>query len=467
MRARKPQPPAEPETGTVAGLDHDGAGVVRGAKAAFVPGALPGEEVRFVRRRRHRQYDEAELLEVLRPSADRVEPRCAHFGVCGGCALQHMAPQAQLAAKQAELAEALQRIGRVAPEQWFAPLSGPHWAYRRRARLGARYVIKRERVLVGFRERQKPYVAALTRCEILAPPVGTLIEPLGVLLTGMAGREAIPQIEVAVGEGATALVLRVLDALPSADLDALRGFEREHGVHFFLQPGGLDTVRPLTPPAPRLAYALPRFGLELEFEPVDFIQVNGELNRELVGRALDLLGCGPGDRVLDLFCGLGNFTLPIARSGAAVVGVEGDAGLVARARRNAEREGLTGAEFAVANLAQPQTPPQTQSPPRLHPDATPAPWLAGSYTHVLLDPPRAGALEMLPAVAALRPGRIVYVSCHPGSLARDLGILCGEHGYRLRGAGIVDMFPHTTHVESIALLERPAGRSERRGQRPA
>ncbi len=451
MSARRLQPPAEPETGTVAGLDHDGAGVVRGAKAAFVPGALPGEEVRFVRRRRHRQHDEAELLEVLRPSADRVEPRCAHFGVCGGCALQHMAPQAQLAAKQAELAEALQRIGRVAPEQWFAPLSGPHWAYRRRARLGARYVTKRERVLVGFRERQKPYVAALTRCEILAPPVGTLIEPLGALLTGLAGRESIPQIEVAVGEGATALVLRVLDALPAADLDALRGFEREHGVHFFLQPGGLDTVQPLTPPAPRLAYALPRFGLELEFEPVDFIQVNGELNRELVGRALDLLGCGPGDRVLDLFCGLGNFTLALATRADRVTGIEGAKPLVERARAGAAREherrhaqGLPfgATDFRVANLF----------------EFDEAAWASlGAVDRCLIDPPRDGAMAIAKVLATAkhRPKRIVYVSCNPATLARDLGILVNEGGWLLASAGVVNMFPQTSHVESMAVLDSP------------
>ncbi|MCU0761043.1 MAG: 23S rRNA (uracil(1939)-C(5))-methyltransferase RlmD [Steroidobacteraceae bacterium] len=444
MSPRASRLPADPEVGTIAGLNHDGAGVVRGAKAAFVPGALPGEEVRFARRQRHRQHDDAELIEVLQPSPDRVEPRCSHFGVCGGCALQHMAPAAQLLAKQAELAEALQRIGRVEPEAWFEPLAGPQWAYRRRARLGAKYVPKRGRVLVGFRERAKPYVAALSGCEILAPPVGRLIEPLSQMLTGMSTRESIPQVEVAVGEGATVLVFRVLVELPAADLEALRAFERTHGVHAFLQPGGLDTVRPLSPPGPRLAYALPRFGLELEFEPVDFVQVNGELNRALVARAVELLDCGPGDRVLDLYCGLGNFTLPIARTGAAVVGVEGDAGLVARARRNAARHGLDGASFAVADLASAE--PGSR------------PWLAGPYTHVMLDPPRAGALQMLPAVAALEARRVVYVSCHPGSFARDLGLLCGEHGYRLRGAGVVDMFPHTTHVESIAVLERPSGR---------
>jgi hypothetical protein len=225
-----------------------------------------------------------ELLEVLEPSPDRVAPRCAHFGVCGGCALQHLAPEAQRVAKQAELAEALQRIGRVTPETWFEPLAGPRWGYRRRARLGAKFVAKRGRVLVGFRERQKPYVAALERCEILAAPVDALIEPLATMLTGFAAREAIPQIEVAVADAAVALVFRVLSELPAADLDALRAFERAHGVSIYLQPGGLDTVRPLSPPAPRLSYALPRFDLDLEFEPIDFIQVNGALNRELVAR---------------------------------------------------------------------------------------------------------------------------------------------------------------------------------------
>jgi len=436
-----------PETGSVAGLNHDGAGVVRGAKAAFVAGALPGEEIRFVRRLRHRQHDEADLLEVLQPSPDRVVPQCPHFGICGGCALQHLAPSAQLAAKQVELAEALQRLGKVAPAQWFEPLAGPLWGYRRRARLGAKYVAKRERVLVGFRERQKPYVAALTRCEILAPPVGALIEPLSALLTGMGAREAIPQIEVAVGDDVTALVFRILTDLGAQDRAAFDAFEQAHGVRVYLQRGGLESVQPLNPPAPRLSYALPRFDLRLEFEPVDFIQVNGELNRALVGRTVDLLGCGPGDRVLDLFCGLGNFTLPIARTGATVVGVEGDAGLVARARQNGSANGIEGASFAVANLAAA--------------DLGLAPWLQGPYTHVLLDPPRAGALEMLPAIAALRPGRIVYVSCHPASLARDLGLLCSEHGYRLEGAGVVDMFPHTTHVESIAVLERRVGKVRR------
>jgi 23S rRNA (uracil1939-C5)-methyltransferase len=441
--SRSKSVPQPPEVAQIAALNHDGAGVVKEGKTAFVPGALPGETVRYSRVMRHRQYDEARLLEVLQPSPDRVVPRCAHFGVCGGCALQHMSPAAQVAAKRVELADALARIGRVEPETWLEPLEGPVWGYRRRARLGAKYVPKRGRALVGFRERAKPYVAALERCEILASPVDALIAPLSELLTGLAGREAIPQIEVAVAEGATALVLRVLEDLGRDDMAALAAFEQRHGVHFYLQRGGLETVQPLTPPAPRLQYSLPDFDLQLEFTPVDFIQVNAAVNRALVTRAVDLLGAGPGDRVLDLFCGLGNFTLALARRAGHVTGVEGDAGLVARARRNAQLNGIDNAAFHAVNLAAA--------------DALDAPAFAGPWTHVLIDPPRAGAIELLPHLARLAPRRIVYISCHPGSLARDVGELCANAGMALRAAGVLDMFPHTNHVESIAVLE-PRGR---------
>lgn len=442
-RARVKAPPV-PETGTVVALNHDGAGVIRDAKAVFVPGALPGESIRFARVSHHRQYDEGELLEVLEASPDRVVPACSHFGVCGGCALQHMAPAAQLAAKQKEVAENISRIGRVEPLRWLEPLQGPVWAYRRRARLGAKFVTKRGRVLVGFRERQKPYVAALTRCEILAAPVGNLIEPLSDLLTGMVRGNVVPQIEVAVAESDTVLIFRVLEDLPQADLDALAAFEQQHAVRVYLQPGGMHTVQPLRAPAAVLRYSLPAQGLEFEFEPVDFVQVNGEVNRSLVTLALDLLDPGPEDRVLDLFCGLGNFTLPLAQRAGSVVGVEGDAGLVQRARDNAARNSIANASFHVANLASA--------------DGSGGPGFDGRFTRVLMDPPRAGALEILPRVVALAPQRIVYVSCHPGTLARDLGVLCGEHGYVLSAAGVIDMFPHTNHVESIAVLDRPASR---------
>lgn len=430
--------PAEPETGRVESLNHDGAGVVHAGKTVFVAGALPGELVRFVRRRAHSQYDEAELEAVLEPAATRVTPRCAHFGTCGGCALQHLDGAAQLAIKQQQLGAALERIGKVSPREWLAPLAGPQWQYRRRARLGARYVRARGRSMVGFRERLSSHVAELRRCEVLGAPVDNLLEPLGALLTALSIRERVPQVEVSVADACTVLVLRVLDAPSDADRQLLLEFEARHGLRLYLQPGGLDTVQPLREPVAALDYALPDFGLRLKFLPSDFIQVNGELNRALVTRVVQLLELDGQSRVLDLFCGLGNFTLAMARQAAGVVGVEGDAGLVARAADNAAANGIANAAFHSANLASAGI------------DA--APWARGPYTHVLLDPPRAGAREVLPMVGRLAPRRLVYVSCHPGSLARDLGELVHEHGFELLAAGVADMFPQTAHVESVAVL---------------
>lgn len=436
--SRGAKPPGPPEEGCVAALNHDGEGVLRGAKTAFVPGALPGERIVFQRVRRHRQHDEGALVEVLDPSPSRVNPKCAHFGICGGCAMQHLDPVAQLAAKQSELAESLLRIGRVEPERWLEPLAGPVWNYRRRARLGAKWVPKRGRVLVGFRERQKPYIAALERCEVLASPLDSLITPLSDLLTGLEAKASIPQIEAAVGEDGVLLVFRNLVELSAADRAALIAFGRAQGLRICLQPGGLDSIVALDGSSTTLEYRLPKENLAFEFLPTDFIQVNGEMNRALVSRAIDLLELESSHRVLDLFCGLGNFTLPIARRVREVVGIEGEAGLVARARRNAARNQLSNASFHVANLAEPDGGSAA---------------LSGRFDRVLLDPPRAGALEVLPRLVKLGATRMVYVSCHPGTLARDVGVLCAEHGYRLVAAGVVDMFPHTTHVESIAVLE--------------
>ncbi|MBU3671298.1 MAG: 23S rRNA (uracil(1939)-C(5))-methyltransferase RlmD [Sinobacteraceae bacterium] len=428
------------EEGVVIALNHDGDGVIRDSKTVFVAGALEGERVRFQRTAKHRQHDEAKLLEVLEASPSRVEPRCAHFGICGGCALQHLSPTAQLASKQNELAATLERIGKVTPREWLAPIEGPTWGYRRRARLGAKYVAKRGRVLVGFRERNKPYVAALERCEILASPVDALITPLAELLTGLEARQSIPQIEVAVGESVTVLVFRVLEDLSSADRAALLAFEAaQQGLRVYVQRGGPDTVQPLQGEAARLHYTLPAEGLRYEFLPTDFVQINAEVNRALVTHAVTQLQVGPSDRVLDLFCGLGNFTLPIARRAREVLGLEGDAALVERARHNAALNKLDNAHFKAANLFDP---------------AVFATVIGGAVDRVLLDPPRAGALEILPQLAALAPRRMVYVSCHPGTLARDLGVLCHEHGFQLVAAGVIDMFPHTHHVESIAVLER-------------
>jgi len=424
----------------VTSLAHDGRGVARHeGKTVFVAGALPGERVRCLRYRLHRQYDEARLVEVLQASPDRIEPRCAAFGICGGCALQQLAPARQVEFKQAQLAEELARIGRVTPAAWLAPLTGPEWKYRRRARLGARYVPRKDRVLVGFRERASAHVTEAARCEVLVPPVDGLLAPLGELIGSLSIRARVPQIEVAGGAGNMVLVLRVLDPPTAADLAQLRAFAARHGVELWLQPGGIETAAPLDPPGAGLGYALPGFGLRLRFLPTDFVQINAVLNERMVDQAVTLLAPGPGDRVLDLFCGLGNFTLALARRAARVTGVEGDPGLVARARANAGLNGIDNAEFFTGNL--------------FEPDAA-VPWARGRYDRVLLDPPRAGAREILPLVAASGANRVVYVSCHPGSLARDAGILVQEHGFRLAAAGVMDLFPHTAHIESIAVFER-------------
>jgi len=385
-------------------------------------------------------------LEVLEPSAERVVPKCAHFGVCGGCALQHLSPEAQLDIKQTELRDNLERVGKVTPREWLPPLRGPVWNYRRRARLGAKFVTKKDRVVVGFRERLAPYVAEVHTCEVLADPVGKLIAPIAAMLNELSIRHRIPQIEAAVADNVVALVFRVLDTPSPDDLDKLRAFAQLHAVRFYLQTGGLDSVTPLDGPAQSLRYGLPQFDLQLEFTPTDFVQINAAINQALVGRAVELLGLTPESSVLDLFCGLGNFTLALARNAGRAVGVEGEKGLVERARHNANLNGISNADFHLADLGKPL-------------DAG-LPWLQESYSHVLLDPPRAGASEVLASISRLNPQRVLYISCHPGSLARDLGLLVNEHGMSLVAAGVMDMFPHTTHVESMAILE-PARRKGR------
>ena len=435
---------AAPEEAQVEGLTHEGEGVVHGGKTVFVAGALPGERIRFQRTRRHRQHDDGALIEVLQASPARVVPRCPHFGVCGGCVLQHLESAAQLAAKEGELRDALARVARATPARWLPPLEGPHWGYRRRARLGAKFVRKKSAVVVGFRERAAPFIAQLRSCDVLAAPAGELIAPLAAMLTELSIREHVPQIEVAVAGNGTALVLRVLAAPSQEDMARLEAFSAEHGVRLFLQPAGLDSVRELGRPGEPLHYRLPRFDLDMQFAPTDFIQVNGPVNEALVQRAVELLELTPAARVLDLYCGLGNFSLPLARHAAQVVGVEGDAALIARARGNAHHNGLRNAEFHLADLAAP-------------PDAA-LPWMHHAYTHVLLDPPRTGAPAVLATLARIAPQRLLYISCHPGSLARDLGVLVHEHGFALDAAGVVDMFPHTAHVESLALLTADGGR---------
>jgi 23S rRNA (uracil1939-C5)-methyltransferase len=439
-RRRRRKLPSEPVEAVIDDLSHDGRGVaVHGEKKLFVHGALPGERVRVKVTDRRRNYDEGEALEILQASPDRIEPLCPHFGQCGGCSLQHLEPGRQIQAKQNTLTQNLERIGKVAPETLWAPLTGSLWGYRRKARLSVRYVHKKERVLVGFRERYGRFVADMQECHVLDPRIADRLQELSDLIYRMDGRRAIPQVEVACGDHACALVFRHLEPLSEGDLEQLRGFARHSGIAVLLQPAGPDSIASLEPDSVTLDFALPAFDLVLEFLPSDFVQVNAEMNRKMVGRAIELLAPDEQDRVLDLFCGLGNFTLPIARKAGEVIGVEGDAGLVRRATGNAERNGLNNVHFFAADLNE---------------EPAGAPWLGRAYDKVLVDPPRLGAGFILPHIAASGATRLVYVSCHPASLARDAGTLVHQHGFQLKGAGVMDMFPHTGHVESIALFER-------------
>ncbi|MDM7322579.1 MAG: 23S rRNA (uracil(1939)-C(5))-methyltransferase RlmD [Gammaproteobacteria bacterium] len=423
----------------ITGFSHEGRGVAQHAgKVVFIDGALMGERIKARLTRLHRRFDEAEVLEVIEPSPERVEPRCAHFGVCGGCTLQHMRDTAQIHAKQGVVLDNLRQLGKVEPKHILPPLTGPLWGYRRRARLGVKWVAKKGKVLVGFRERGSPYLAELARCEVLDPSVGERLQELATLITDMEAKERIPQIEVAVGDNAIALVFRHMDPLSAGDRERLIDYARATGLHLFLQPAGPDSVHRLWPEEGELYYAHPTHHVRIDFLPVDFIQINGELNRKMVDLALDLLDLQPEERVLDLFAGLGNFTLPMARRVAEVVGVEGDVAMVRRGEESARRNGIDNTRHFVGNLFEPD--------PAL-------PWMKEHYDKILLDPPRAGAMEIMPLLAKMRPKRIVYVSCNPATLARDAGILVNEHGYRLKTAGVMDMFPHTAHVESIAVFE--------------
>ena len=432
--------PGDEREADVVSLAHDGRGIARiDGKVVFVDGALPGERVvlAFTKRRRH--LDEARLVEILTPSADRVVPRCPHFGVCGGCSLQHLSAAAQLAAKQRQLLDDLERIGRVVPERILAPLEGPVWAYRRRARLGVKYVHKKGRVLAGFREREKPYLADIRRCEVLAPGLSDLPAELAALVETLAIRERVPQVEVAAGDAAAALVFRVMQPPGEEDIARLAAFGARHNLQIFLQSGGPGTIVPLAAAPAPLAYAIDGFDVQIRFGPADFVQVNGSINGAMVAAAVAALEIEPSDEVLDLFCGLGNFTLPVARRAAAVVGVEGDSGLVEKAQANAAANGIDNARFHAANLFEP---------------GGFGAWAERRYDLVLLDPPRAGAEEAIRHMAHWSPRRVVYISCHPGSLARDAGVLVASQGYTLEAAGVMDMFPHTTHVESIAVFRR-------------
>ena len=431
-----------PLTLAIESIDHEGQGIARNeGKTVFVDGALAGEIVEARITRSKPSFEKAVVERVVKASPSRVDPLCAHFGVCGGCSMQHLEPRAQLAAKQRVLEDNLRHIGKVHPELVFPAIEGPHWGYRHRARISVRYVNKKDTVLVGFHEKKSSFVADMRECHVLPPHVSALLMPLRALIGGMSLRDRLPQIEYAEGDGLPMLVLRHMEPMLEADIDALRAFAAVHNVQWYLQPKGPETAHPLPGEAHTLGYALTEFGLRYRFQPTEFTQVNPHINAMLVRRAVQLLDLQPTDRAGDLFCGLGNFTLPIAQRAAFTFGIEGSASLIARAQSNAADNGLSEkTDFAVANLFEIKDG-WFDSLPNLN--------------KLLIDPPRDGAMAVvsaLPEASSGRLQRIVYVSCSPSTLARDAAILVNEKGYRLRGAGVANMFPHTAHVESIALF---------------
>ena len=435
-RRRQPEGPFDAQ---IDDLAHDGRGVAHeDGKAIFIEDALPQEQVTYMRTGRRASHDEGRLQSVITPSPDRVEPECPHFGVCGGCRLQHFSADGQISFKQKQLLENLRRIGKVEPAEVLPALTGPAYGYRRRARLGAKHVPKKGGVLVGFRERSAPYIAQIESCAVLHPKVGEKITALADMIGGLSIHSQLPQIEVAVGDNATALVLRVLKEPTGADLQAIEAFGQAHDFYFYLQRGGPDTIMPLRPDTPELWYALEDHDVRLHFLPLDFVQINGDINKAMVSQALHLLDLQPEDQVLELFAGLGNFSLPLARQAKRVISIEGEATLIDRLKDNAHRNGIENIDAHVGDLFQD--------------DAGEGGWIKASFNKLLIDPPRSGAKEILPRVAAKNPERIVYVSCHPGTLARDAGMLVHEQGYHLQSVGVMDMFPHTHHVESMAVF---------------
>ena len=438
-RRRRRSPPIE-MTVSIESLSNDGRGVAHHeGKAVFVEDGLPGEVVRCLTTKRTNKYDMAKVLEVLEASNDRVQPRCSAAGICGGCSLQHMSDSSQIHAKQQVLFDNLQQIGKVQPESVLSPLQGPHWHYRRKARLGVKLVPKKGGVLVGFREKQSGYLAVMDSCEVLDERFSSLILPLRELIAGISVAKRIPQIEVAAGDDTAVLVFRHLEPLSETDTELLRGFGQQHNLSIFLQPGGPDSIQALYPEKQELLeYRLDEWDVSIRFRPTDFTQVNASINQLMISQALELLEAEANDEVLDLFCGIGNFTLPLSRVCNHITGIEGDSVLVKMARENARYNDVSNAEFITANLY--DTPLDGS-------------WLHQKWDRILLDPPRSGAMEVIERLPELAPKRIVYVSCNPATLARDTGLLVNKHGYRLKAAGVMDMFPHTKHVESIAVFD--------------
>jgi 23S rRNA (uracil1939-C5)-methyltransferase len=421
-------------------LDQEGRGIAHAdGKVIFIEGALTGETVSYASYRKKPSFELAQMTELYRAASIRVTPKCVHFGVCGGCSMQHLDARVQVAVKQRILEDSLARIGRVKPQTILPAIYGQSWGYRERARISVKYVIKKGKTLVGFHEKRSSFVADMQSCEILAPKIASLITPLARLVEGLSIRDKLPQIEVAVGEHVYVLVLRVM-APPTADDEAaLRAFADLHQIQFWLQTKGPESIVPFHPlDAPALSYSLPEFGITMPFAPGEFTQVNSALNRVMVSRAMRLLNPQADERIVDFFCGLGNFTLPIARSGAAVLGIEGSDALVKRAGQNAASNALSGnTRFKSMNL--------------FEMDEAKLAGL-GKFDKWLIDPPRDGAMELVKAITPeIAPLLIVYVSCNPATLARDAAELV-QRGYVLKSAGVMNMFPQTSHVESIAVF---------------
>lgn len=432
----------EPFTALIHGLSHDGRGIAEiDKKTTFIAGCLPGEIVKYKITQKRSTYMEAQTLEILRASTERTTPPCQHFGLCGGCSLQHMSVETQILLKQQTLLDQLKHFGKVIPDKIMPPLNALTIGYRRKARLGVKFVIKKNKVLVGFREKSSSYLADLESCVVLHPSVGKRFQALSELIASLEACRHIPQIEIAVGDNDTALVFRHLQDLSAVDKEKLIAFGKEYQLQVYLQPNNPAPVSKLYPEntRDRLSYTLPQENLEFLFHPLDFTQINLEVNRLMVSQALNLLDLNESDVVLDLFSGIGNFTLPMARRAKFVTGIEGGDEMVSRANENAAHNNIQNTEFFAANLEKPSTD---------------APWLKHKYTKILLDPPRVGAKEIIPLISQFGAKSIVYVSCNPATLARDAGELVNTYKYRLKKVGIMNMFPHTSHIEAMALFEK-------------
>lgn len=443
MSKKKQRSSLTPTTAVIECFSHDGRGIARiEGKTTFIQGALPGETVSFHYLRQKRDFDEGALVSIVEPSSMRVEPRCPHYFLCGGCSLQHLDVVAQRELKQQLLLDTLARIGHVEPETVLPPLHGKAWHYRNKARLSVRYVEKKQATLVGFREKNNPrYITDIHQCPVLNARVDAEISQLRRVLDTLDDPRSIAQIEVAAGDDDVALIFRHLSPLSLGDEEKIKTFAEAAGFRIFLQPGGADSVHLFYPKEASefLKYALPDEGVHFLFHPTDFTQVHAEVNQQMVARALALLALEKDDVVLDLFCGLGNFSLPMAKHVAMVVGVEGSASMVGRADMNARANALTNTEFFCANLDD---------------ESALLPLKTHGFSKVLLDPPRTGAFAIVKQIHQIDPERVVYVSCNPATLARDADILVNQQGYKMRSAGMMDMFPHTSHVESIALFEK-------------